>query len=105
MAKSKFSLALKPTFSAAVPIPVPGEGAADVYFTFKARTREQLDELVGRFSELGDVDAVMEIASGWELEDPFDRVSVEKLVQNYLGAARAVIETYLKELTQARQGN
>jgi hypothetical protein len=47
------------------------------------------------------VDIVMAIASGWELEDAFTAENVEKLDQHYLGAARAVFEAWQDELTGA----
>jgi hypothetical protein len=104
MAKTKFNLTPKPTFTAAVPVPVPGEGPTDVQFTFKGRTREQFKELL-EVKDGTKLDAIMEIASGWELDEPFDRSNVEKLLDNYLGAFDAIWDTYLRELTQARLGN
>ena len=47
----------------------------------------------------------MLMASGWELEEPFDEEHVEKLLDNYLGAFDAIQTTYLRELTEARTGN
>lgn len=110
MAKSKFTLAVSPTFKAKVSIPVPGKSAEQVEFTFKGRSRDEFREFVEgiQSAEAGanaDVDTIMDIASGWELDDAFDRKNVEVLTQNYLGAARAVIETYFTELTQARTKN
>lgn len=105
MSKQKFSLAVKPTFTAKVNIPIPGKAPEPVEFTFKARTRDEFAAFVESFKGREDVDVIMDIASGWELEDPFGRESIEELTQNYLGAARAVIEKYLTELTQARLGN
>lgn len=104
MAKPKFSLTLKPTFTANVPIPVPGEGVSEVQFTFKGRTRSQLSEFL-EDKETLKVDVVMLMASGWELEEPFDKERVEKLLDNYLGAFDAIQSTYLRELTEARLGN
>jgi hypothetical protein len=103
--KSKFSLAVKPTFKARVDIPVPGDAAAKVEFIFKGRTRDEFKEFIDSLKDREDVDVVMDIASGWELDEAFDAESVEILCQNYLGAARAIIEKYLAELTQARLGN
>ena len=101
----KFSLAVAPTFKRNVPIPVPGSRAIDVEFTFKHKTRDEfkkfLDEIEGR----EDVDLIMEIASGWGLEDAFDEENIDTLIQNYLGSARAIVETYIGELTSARKGN
>lgn len=105
MAKSKFVLAVSPTFRAKVAIPIPGKQAEPVEFTFKGRTREQFKEFVENLKDREDVDVILDIASGWELEDAFDKENVEQLTENYLGAARAVIEKYLSELTQARLGN
>ena len=109
MAKSKFSLSATPTFKAKVAIPIPGKQAELVEFTFKARTRDEFREFVDQIqnadSSTGDVDTILDIASGWELDDPFDREHIELLTQNYLGAAKAVIGTYFTELTQARIKN
>jgi hypothetical protein len=105
MAKAKFSLSIKPTFTAKVSIPVPGKTAEPVEFTFKGRTKDEFKDFVDNLSGREDVDVIMDIASGWELEDAFDKENVELLTQNYLGAARAIIEKYLSELTQARLGN
>lgn len=109
MAKSKFSLAVSPTFRSKVFIPVPGKTAEAVEFTFKGRSRDEFREFVESIQSAdgssADVDTILDIASGWELEDAFDRKNIEVLTQNYLGAARAIIETYFTELTQARTKN
>lgn len=105
MAKAKFSLAVKPTFKAKVSIPVPGQAPELVEFTFKARSRDDFKEFIDGLKDREDVDVILDIASGWELEDAFDKDNLELLTQNYLGAARAIIEKYLSELTQARLGN
>ena len=105
MAKTKFSLAAAPTFKARVLVPVPGKSAEPVEFTFKGRTREQFKDFVESLKDREDADVILDIASGWELEDAFDKDNIELLTENYLGAARAIIEKYLSELTQARLGN
>lgn len=105
MAKPKFTLALKPTFTAKVDIPIPGQVAAPVEFTFKARTKDEFKELVDGIAGRDDVEIIMDIASGWELEDAFDAKNVALLLQNYMGAASAIIGKYFSELTQARLGN
>ena len=105
MAKPKFSLTTNPTFKAKVLIPVPGKQAEAVEFTFKGRTREEFKEFVDTLKDREDIDVVMSVATGWELEDAFDKSNIELMLQNYLGASRAIIEKYLAELTQARLGN
>ena len=107
MAKTKLSLTVAPTFRATVAIPTPGGKPADVEFVFRHRTRDELKEFIddGASSLEGDVELVMGVASGWELDDPFDAQSVEKLTQNYIGSAQAIYGTYLAELTGARVKN
>lgn len=105
MAKPKFNLSAAPTFKARVLIPIPGKSAESVEFTFKGRTREQFKDFVEGFKDVEDVDLILQIASGWELEDAFDKDNVQELVDNYLGAARSIIDKYLSELTAARLGN
>lgn len=105
MAKAKFVLTAAPTFKRAVAIPVAGGKDANIEFTFKHRTRDQFKEFVEGIGGREDVEVIMDIASGWELEDAFDDNNIEELTQNYLGSARAIIETYINELTNARLGN
>lgn len=107
MARPKFTLVAKPTFTAKVAIPIPGQAAEMVEFTFKGRTRDQFADFIESIKdgEAKDVEVIMDIASGWELDDAFDAKNIELLTQNYLGAARAIIDKYLAELTTARLGN
>ena len=102
---AKLSLVAKPTFLSKVQIPVAGDKAVSVLFTFKGRTREAFKAFIESLTDREDVDVVLDIASGWDLEDAFNKENVELLTQNYLGAARAIIEAYLSELTAARTKN
>ncbi len=94
-----------PTFKAQVAIPLHGGGETKVEFDFQHRTRDELEAWLKAGADRDDVDAVLEAARGWELVEPFDRENVSELVQNYIGAARAVVDTYVRELSQARLGN
>lgn len=105
MAKPKFSLNANPTFKAVVAIPVPGGKAADVEFTFKSRTRDEFRSFIEALTDREDVPVLLDICSGWELDDAFDEANLTLMTQSYLGAARAITEKYLSELTAARLGN
>lgn len=105
MAKPKLILKAAPTFKAKVSIPVPGAAAVDVEFTMKGRTRTEFKDFVAGLKDREDVDALMDICTGWDLDDAFTRENIEILTENYLGAARAVIEKYFSEITNARLGN
>lgn len=105
MAKAKLSLAVAAIFKSIVAIPVAGGKSADVEFSFKHRTRDDFKAFVDNLPGMEDVDALMEIISGWDLDEPFSKESVEKLVQRYMGSARAVLDVYVAELTGARAKN
>ena len=102
---SKIKLEAEPTFKAKVNIPIPGGDPAPVEFTFKHRTRDAvlawMDEIKGE----KDSDAILTMASGWELDDEFNAKNIDLLCQNYLGAGKAIFETYLSELRGQRAKN
>jgi len=102
---AKLSLTASPTFKSNVQIPVPGKKPVPVEFIFKGRTKKEFQEFVESLRDREDADVVLDIASGWELEDAFVLESVERMLDSYIGSARAIIDTYLKELTSARLGN
>ena len=105
MAKIKLVLTANPTFKAKVMIPVAGGLPTPVEFTFKHRSKDAFSEWVKSLTDKDDADLIMEVASGWELDDAFERENIELLCQNYLGASRAVIEKYIGEQTAAKLGN
>lgn len=106
MAKPKLTFTVKPTFPASVSIPVAGGRPVDVEFTFKGRTKSQYREFWEGISKYEDDTAlVLDIASGWELEEPFERASLDQLFESHIGAAKAILEAYAKEMTGARLGN
>ncbi|NHZ89292.1 hypothetical protein F2P45_09740 [Massilia sp. CCM 8733] len=115
--KQKFSLNVAPTFKAPVTITIPGGGEAEIMFTFKHRTRDEFKAFTENLKASADADdgtkgdgpkdadVLLDIASGWDLDEPFDAASLDKLVQRYMGAAQAVIGAYFGELTGARAKN
>lgn len=105
MAKPKLILNPSPTFKAKVAIPVHGGAPVDVEFTFKHRSREAYRDFLEALPNREDVDVVLDVAAGWDLDDPFDADSVAKMTENYIGSARAVLNTYMVELTGGRAKN
>lgn len=104
MAK-KLSLVVSPTFAASVQIPVPGGRSVPVQITFKYRERDAFKEFLDVLKDAEDVEMLMDIASGWDLDEPFDKENVEKLTQLYIGAAREILQVYIAEQTGARAKN
>lgn len=101
----KLVLQPAPTFSKVVKVPVPGGETADVTFTFRHRTRDELKAWGDGAEGRSDVQAVLDMATGWDLAEPFDAENVGVLVQNYPASALAVLRTYYDELSAARLGN
>lgn len=108
---AKLTLKAPATFAGKVSIPVAGGVAVEVGFTFKHRTRQELDAY---FAEQRDapnqstddeVASIMKMASGWDLEEPFTAENVGVLLDNYHKAAWAIATGYLSELMQAKAGN
>lgn len=99
MAKIKLQLTANPTFKADVAIPIAGAQPAKVQFTFKHRNKDALKEFFDGMADKDDTTLVMEMCSGWELEEPFDAENVTKLVTEYVGSAAAILETYISHST------
>ena len=99
MAKVKLQLVANPTFKAQAPIPVPGGKITHVEFTFKHRNKIEMQEFLENLKDQDDVDLIMNIASGWELDEPFDAENVGQLVSEYVGSGLAILETYIAEST------
>jgi hypothetical protein len=105
MAKVKLSLTPNPTFKATVHIPVPGNGTAPVEFVFKYRDRDAMQAFLEEIKGKEDADVIMAMASGWDLDDPFDADNVDKLTKKYLASTMSILDKYLQESTGQRQKN
>lgn len=102
---AKFKLQPNPTFKAKVAIPAAGSEALEVEFTFKHRTRADLEAFVQASTTRPDPATILEMATGWELSDALSQENLELLSQNYIGASRAIFDKYIEEHTKARLGN
>lgn len=103
---AKLKLQPDPSFKAKVAISVPGAEPANVVFTFKHRTRQEMDRFLKSVSDMADdVEMVMALATGWELADDFTEENVRTLVDSYISAPAAIFEAYLAQLTGNRAKN
>src|SRR5262245_796013 len=109
---AKVKLIPDPTFTAKVALPVPGKGDVDVEFTFKHRTREEMQSFIKRVNvpageegALTDVQLVLECANGWELAGAFTEVNVKEFASRYIAGPAAVFETYVAEMSGNRLKN
>jgi hypothetical protein len=102
---AKLSLKAKPTFQAKVGIPVAGGEPVEVLFTFKHRTKTELETFITSREDASDVDSFMSMVEGWDLEDTFCKESAELLLENYIGTAIATYRAYVDQLIQAKAKN
>ena len=102
---AKLTLTAAPTFPGKVSIPRPGAEPGTVELVFKHRTRAELNTWLAGGAQRADVDAILDIATGWDLPEQFTRENIEQLVQNYIGAPAVLVDFYITELTRAKLGN
>ncbi len=102
---TEFKLVPDPTFTAKVTIHQPGKAPAKVKFTFRRMERQQYLDWLAAMGDKSDLELVKEVATGWELVDPWDDAHIQQLLDHHIGSGTAVIETFMKENAQARLGN
>ena len=107
-----FQLEPNPTFTAPVAIPLPGGETATVDFTFAHMGRKELQEFLAAVKDLPDGEAIRKIITGWSGVTGTDgeqlRCTAENIaamIDNYHGAALAILQTYIRELTGQRVKN
>lgn len=103
---AKLKLVVDPTFAETVDVPVPGGEVAQIEVTFKHRTRDEMESLVrDEVKDMDDVALVQAVASGWDLDEPFEIKHIKTLTQNYHHAALAIWQCYLTSLAGHRTKN
>lgn len=130
---AKLQLKVNPTFEGAVQIPLKDGTKADINFTFRHRGRVALVEFVERVRKSREelqpdpekqeeesaedridrakrvidfeTKIVMEVAEGWNLEEPFNLDEVRYLLNEYFGAAGAIYDCYMEMSQRVATGN
>jgi hypothetical protein len=106
-----FNLNPSPTFTAPVPLSVPGVSQPlEVVFTFKHKTRTAMDKWVARYVSAPSVDVLGEVIAGWELKRdgesvPYSLSALSELAESYVPALGEISDTYILELTRAKRKN
>jgi hypothetical protein len=103
------ALKLQPaeTFAGSAEIPVPGQEPARVSMTWRHKGREALQAWVNSAVGRDDVDVLAEVIASWgpEIDEPFSREALARLLDAYPGAAQALFWAYRKDLTEGRRKN
>jgi hypothetical protein len=96
-----------PTFNSRVEIPTP-EGPVAIKIVFKHMDTDTFKDFIDREAKAqrSNEDAIMDIAEGWSgVDGEFTRENIATVCKQYHAAAGVIVETFIKELTQARVGN
>ena len=107
-----FQLEPNPTFTAPVAIPLPGGETATMDFTFAHMGRTALQEFLADVKDLPDGEAIRKIVADWSgvagadgKPLPSTAENIVAMLDNYHGAALAILQAYIRELTGARVKN
>lgn len=122
------------TFVRTIKIPTPSGTALDIKWTLKHRMRDEMAELMASYRQRAadskldpvddvpltkeqaaqdaraaaesDADAIMDVASGWDLEGfGFSKENLVKLCMRYTAAAGTVLKDYSVSMYEGRLGN
>lgn len=107
-----FQLEPNPTFTAPVSIPLPGGETATFEIIFNHMGRKALQRFLDRVKDLPDAEGIGDIVYGWSGVSgadgeplPCTEEALAAMLDNHHGAALAILQTYIRELTGARVKN
>lgn len=108
-----FKLQPDPTFSAKVPLSVPGmEKPLAVTIVFRHKSKTAFQDYLARMPGRADVDNLDEIIVQWAgligpdgVEAPYSREALATLLENYPTAPGEIFSAYSAEITQAKRKN
>ena len=101
-----FNIDPNPTFSAPVSVHVPGQGAGSFIAEFVYLDQEARKDYVAALAGKSNFEALAEIVVGWnEMNAPFSRENLEKLLNKYDTAAAGFFKAFFEELTGAAAKN
>lgn len=102
---AKLSLKIDPKFQATVDIPKAGSEPVQIKLDFKHRTKDELSEFTKTRDDKTDVEYIMDMATGWDLDDEFNAENVNALCQKYITAPIEIYKKYIDELVKAKAKN
>lgn len=106
-----FNLDPNPTFTAPVPLSVPGlQQPLEVNFTFKHLTRTALEKWLSRYVKKRSHEVLAEVVTDWEIKRngeavPYSVSALAELCEAYTPARGEISDKFLAELTEAKRKN
>lgn len=102
---AKLSLEVSPTFPLTVTIPKAGAEPVMLKLTGRHRTKTQLDEFIKSRADKEDAASILDMATGWDLDDAFTLENIEMMCQNYIAAPLEIYRAYIDQLVGAKAKN
>lgn len=103
MAKFKLTLAPLPDFKMPVKFVMANGDDAEIVFTVKHFSANEVKEMFS--GDISNDEFIMKIATGWDLEDEFNKENVGKLVDLFMSVAPEFVTEYMKALAGQRVKN
>ena len=102
-----FKLNPNPTFTAKVPLSIPGESKrATVDVEFKHLSRKAIQEFFQNLEGKTDAESLAEIIVSWKgIDAAYSAETLATLLDNYPAAGRELFEAFRLELMEARAKN
>lgn len=102
---AKLTLKVDPTFPATVDVPKAGGEPVQLKLVFKHRTKDELTAFTNSRADRSDVESIMDMASGWDLDDAFNAENLAAMCQAYIAAPVEIYKKYIDELVKAKAKN
>lgn len=104
-AKFKISLSERlPDFKLPVKVTMPNGEEGKVVFTVKHLKSSEIQDLYGK-ENVKDHEFIMNLATGWDLDEPLTEDNARELVSLYPSFAIALTQTYIQALAGQRVKN
>lgn len=102
---TKLKLTPNPTFVSMVKIPVPGDAAQEVEFTFVHKSAKDIKAFYADMAN-NDFSAISKIIVGWNgVDSDFSEDALSIFLDNYPRASAAIFSTYNRELLGVAEKN
>lgn len=95
MSKLKITLGRLPDFKLPVKIVMPNGDDGEVIFTVRHLKIDEIQEIYNSESIKNDVEMIMHLATGWDLEDEFNAENVKELVSLFPAISIQIFKSYM----------
>ncbi len=100
-----FKIQANPTFKINVAIPIPGEAAQKVKFTFRHMRKSAYKEWFSQITAENELESMDAVIEGWDAETAYSKDALAEMIDALPGAGAAIFKAYIGELHGAERKN